>query len=221
MRRMLPVTLAALCLSSPGWAALTVYSHVGNWDVFSGTGTDGRELCGIGQSSPSSGRAFSLRYTHGTEGITFVADKPNWNIPEGTKVSVVMQVGLNAPWTEQAVGHGHRLEWTMDPASVQAFDSQFRRAGSMTVTFPSGNEPPWVVSLNGSTAASNAMGRCVTAMMRSAAPAAAAPPAAQGPTQPFGTSQATPGQPATAQPAAPTQPAPPTQPPPTQPPPTH
>ena len=217
MKRLLPLTIAAVCLSSPAWAALTVYSHVGNWDVFSGTGTDGRQLCGIGHTNSTDGRAFSLRYIRGTEGITFVADKPTWHIPDGTKVAVVMQIGLNPPWTEQGVGHGQRMEWTMDPASVQAFDTQFRRAESMTVTFPSGNEPPWVISLNGSMAASNSMGRCVTAMMQTATPASASPPAAQGPTQPFATSPATP---AATQPAAPAQPAP-TQPTPTQPMPTH
>lgn len=214
MKRLLPMTIAALCLSTPAWAALTVYSHVGNWDVFSGTGTDGRQVCGVGHTNTTNGKAFSLRYTRGTQGITFIAEKPTWHIPEGTTVPVVIQIGLNTPWTEQGEGHGQRVQWTMDPASVQAFDTQFRRAGSMTVTFPSGSEPPWVISLNGSMAASNAMGRCVTAMMQSAPPGNAAAPAAQGPTQPFGTGQAASAQPAAStqpaagQSAAPTQPAP-------------
>lgn len=220
MKRLLPVTIVALCLSNPAWAALTVYSHVGAWDLFSGTGTDGRQTCGTGHTDPANGRAFSLRYIRGTEGLSFVADKPTWNIPAGTTIRVVMQIGLNTPWSEQGTGHGQRVEWTMQPSSVQAFDTQFRQAQSMTVTFPSGNEPPWTISLHGSMAASNAMGRCVTAMMQSATPAAATPPAVQGPTQPFSASPATQAVPQSAQPAqtAPTQP---TQPAPTQPAPTH
>lgn len=208
MKRLLPATLAALCLASPAWAALTVNSHVGSWDVFSGTGTDGRATCGIGNSNTTNGRAFSLRYIRGAEGITFVADKPNWNIPAGTHMRVVMQVGLNPPWTDDAVGHGQRVEWTMDRANVQVFDTQFRRAQSMTVSFPSGNEPPWTISLNGSTAASNAMGRCVTAMVQSSNSAAPAQAAPQGPTQPFGTTPAAPAQAAPNQPTQPNTPPP-------------
>lgn len=204
MKRLLPVTIVALCLASPAWAALNVYSHSGSWDVFSGTGADGQEVCGIGSTNTTNGSAFSLRFTRGGQGVTFVADKPSWNIPKGTHVQVVMQIGLNTPWTEDGVGNGQRVEWTMDATTVQLFDAQFRRAESMTVTFPAGNEPPWTISLNGSTAASNAMGRCVTAMVQSAAPAT---PAAQGPTQPFTT-----GSQAQAQPAAPAQPSQPTEP---------
>jgi hypothetical protein len=73
---------------------------------------------------------------------------------------------------------------------MQTFDAEFRRASSMTVTFPAGSEQPWVLSLAGSTAASNAMGRCVTDLAQRAAatqPAAAAAPGADSATQPFGT----------------------------------
>ena len=57
--------------------------------------------------------------------------------------------------------------------AMQTFDAQFRRAGSMTVSFPSGNEPPWTIGLNGSTAISNAFGRCVTDLTPRTARAAA------------------------------------------------
>jgi hypothetical protein len=121
----------------------------------------------------------------------------------------VMQIGLERPWSEQAVGSGQHVQWTLDRADAQTFDGQFRSASSMTVTFPAGNEKPWIISLSGSTAVSNAMGRCVTdltqranAAQQSAAPAPATPPAA---TQPFSASAAAPGNPAPVQPAAPDQ----------------
>ena len=206
--RLLLVAIAALCLANPAWAELRVTSHVGSWDVFSGTGTDGRQTCGVGNTNPTNGQAFSLRYALGGDGVTFVAAKPSWNIPEGTRIPVVMQVGLDRPWTEQAVGHGDRVEWTMDRTTVQSFDTQFRRELTMTVTFPAGSEPPWIVSLHGSTAASNAMGRCVTEMTQSAAAATPAPAPAQpaSPTQPYAASPAAPA--AGASPTQPTQLAP-------------
>jgi hypothetical protein len=45
---------------------------------------------------------------------------------------------------------------------MQAFDRQFRAAASMTVTFPEGNEPPWTLSLAGSTAISDTFARAAS-----------------------------------------------------------
>jgi len=208
---LLAAALAA-CLAAPARANVNIYYHVGGWDAFDGEGDDGQPLCGIGSHNPADGRAFSLRFRIGGDDVTFIATKPNWNIPNGTQIPVVMQIGLERPWSEPAVGTGQRVQWTLDRADVRAFDAQFRRASSMTVTFPAGNETPWIISLAGSTAASNAMGRCVTDLTQRAAatqPAATPVPAAQNATQPFGTPSATPGDQAPAQPAAsgqPTQP---------------
>ncbi len=204
LRRFLLVVLA-LCLATPAWAKLAVYSRIGGWDVFKGTATDGKQVCGIGSTNPADGRAFSLRYALGADSVTFVAAKPSWSIPNDLHVPVVMQVGLNRPWSERAVGHGDRLEWSMDRETVERFDQEFRRAESMTVTFPSGSERPWIVSLKGSAAASSAMGRCVTAMTQEAGATVPAKAGPQSPTQPFGASAAAPGQPtqpAAAQPTA-------------------
>jgi hypothetical protein len=188
------VALAAGALMAgvapPARAAITVYYHVGVWDAFDGQGDDGAPVCGIGSHNPADGRAFSLRFQIGGDDVTFSAVKPGWTIPDGTHIPVVVQVGLEQPWTQQAVGNGNRVQWTMPRTDMQTFDAEFRRASSMTVTFPAGSEQPWVLSLAGSTAASNAMGRCVTDLAQRAAaaqPAAAPAPAAESTTQPFGT----------------------------------
>jgi len=196
------------CLGMPARADVTVYYHSGNWDAFDGQDDHGQPFCGIGSHNPADGRTFSVRFPIGGNGVTFIASKPSWNIPGHTDIQVVMQVGLEQPWTEQAAGSSQSVQWTLDRGSYQNFDAQFRRAASMTLTFPSGNEPPWVISLSGSTGASNAMGRCVTDMtQRAAAPAPAAP---QNATQPFGAAAAPqPGAPAASQPTQSTQPVPP------------
>ncbi len=198
VRRIMPaVALAAGALMAgvapPAWAAITVYYHVGVWDAFDGQGDDGAPVCGIGSHNPADGRAFSLRFQIGGDDVTFSAVKPGWTIPDGTHIPVVVQVGLEQPWTQQAVGNGNRVQWTMPRTDMQTFDAEFRRASSMTVTFPAGSEQPWVLSLAGSTAASNAMGRCVTDLAQRAAaarPAASPAPAAESTTQPFGTPSA-------------------------------
>ena len=148
---------------------MSVYYHAGSWDAFSGPGTDGKPVCGIGSTNPVDNRSFSLRFTIGGDSVMFQAKKPSWNIPAGTQLPVVVQIGLDTPWNMQGIGNGQVVEWTLDRAAMQTFDAQFRRAGSMTVSFPSGNEPPWTVGLNGSTAISNAFGRCVTDLTRRAA----------------------------------------------------
>ncbi len=199
----------------PARAQVSVYYHTGAWDAFDGRGDNGQPVCGIGNRNPADGTSFSLRFQIGGNDVTFTAAKTGWNIPDGTTIPVVMQVGLEQPWTEQATGNGDRLRWTLDRVNAQIFDDQFRRATSMTITYPSGSERPWLISLAGSTEASNAMGRCVTDLTRRAAaqpitaPAPVAPTAA---TQPFGAAPPSPQgniaptQPETQQP--PTSPAP-------------
>jgi hypothetical protein len=205
MRPLKQASLAAslftiLCTGAAS-AAMTVYYHAGGWDAFSGQGDDGKPVCGVGITNPADNRSFSLRFQIGGDTMTFQAKKPTWNIPEGTQLPVVMQIGLETPWNLQGVGNGQVIEWALDRSTVETFDAQFRRANSMTLTYPSGNEAPWTIGLNGSTAISNTFGRCITDMtQRAQAPAqAATPPADQGPTQPF-------GQAAGQTPVAPTQP---------------
>ncbi len=193
-RASLAVSLFTILCAGTASAAMTVYYHAGGWDAFTGPGDDGKAVCGIGITNPADNRSFSLRFAVGGSNVTFQAKKPTWNIPAGTQMAVVIQIGLETPWNLQGVGNGQVVEWAFDTATMPNFDAQFRRAGSMTVTFPSGNEPPWTVGLNGSTAASNAFGRCVTDMtQREAAQSpTAAPPADQGPTQPYGQAAAQP-----------------------------
>ena len=144
-------------------------------------------MCGIGSTFVGDNRSLSLRFSIGGDSVLFQAKKPNWNIPSGTSIPVVLQIGLDAPWNFQASGDGQIVAWSLDRSSMQSFDAQFRRAMSMTVSFPSGNEPPWAMALNGSTAISDAFGRCVTDLAQRTATQQAAPtqPFGQSPTQPF------------------------------------
>jgi hypothetical protein len=194
-------TAVMVALGGSAWADMSVYYHAGSWDAFSGPGTDGKLVCGIGSTNPTDSHSFSLRFTiGGDDTVMFQAKKPSWTIPAGTQLPVVMQVGLDAPWNMQGTGTGQVVEWTIDSAAMQTFDAQFRRAGSMTVNFPTGNEPPWTIGLNGSTAISNAFGRCVTDMSARASPQQPAP-VPSGPTQPYGQA---PSQPITQDPTQPT-----------------
>jgi hypothetical protein len=183
--------LGAVVAPATAMAQIQTYYHAGAWDAFSGRSDKGTAVCGIGNTNPGDNRRLSIRREIGGADTVFSVTKPGWSIPDNTRVTVVMQVGLNPPWTQQATGHGAAIDWPMDPSMAQPFDQQFRGASSMTVTFPDGNEPPWTVPLVGTSAISDAFGRCVRDLTRqvqeqqAAGGAPPAPAAAPGPTQPF------------------------------------
>lgn len=204
MRTTLRAVLASILTTLSGVpviAEVSVYYHTGSWDAFTGTAADGKLVCGVGSTNPVDNRSISMRFNIGGEVVQFQTRKPTWNIPPNTPISVVLQIGLESPWNMQGVGNGQMVEWTLERMSMPIFDAQFRRASSMTLTFPSGNEPPWTVGLKGSAAISNAFGRCVTDLTRRSE----TQPAPRGPTQPFGETPPDAAEPA---PQAPAQPAP-------------
>jgi hypothetical protein len=180
-----------LTAPAPAWAQIRTYYRAGVWDAFSGRNDKGGAVCGVGNTNPVDNRRLSLRFDIGGTDTVFAVSKPGWSIPENTRVTVVMQVGLNTPITEQATGHGQTIDWTEDPGAMQAFDRQFRDSASMTLTFPDGNEPPWTISLAGSSAISDTFGRCIRDLTQQVAAAqqngVGGPPqaAAPAPTQPF------------------------------------
>jgi hypothetical protein len=202
---------AALMVPTAAMAQIQTYYRSGVWDAFSGRNDKGGAICGIGNTNPSDNRRISIRFDIGGTDTVITASKPNWSIPDGTTVTVVTQIGLNTPWTQQGTGHDHGISWTLNHDAMQPFDQQFRGASLMTVTFPDGNEPPWSVPLVGSSAISATFARCINDLTRQvqAAQAAGTPaaPAPQGATQPFNASAANPQPPADNTPAPAAKPA--------------
>jgi hypothetical protein len=204
LRQFIAAIVIGASLAVPGRADTNVYYHAGGWDAFDGQDAQGQPFCGLGSRNPADGRTFSLRFAFGGSDVIFIASKNGWSIPDHTQIPVVMQVGLDRPCSEQAIGSGDRVQWTLDRTGYQKFDAEFRGATSMTVTFPSGNEQAWIIMLAGSSAVSTAMGRCISGMAQRAASAASSAPAAAAPaaTQPFGATATAPPAPAAASPAA-------------------
>ncbi|WP_158932317.1 hypothetical protein [Acidisphaera sp. S103] len=184
--------LAAMLAPTAAMAQIQTYYRAGTWEAFSGRNDKGGAVCGVDNTNPTDNRRMSIRFDIGGSETVLSASKPDWTIPDGTRITVVMQIGLNTPWTRSATGYGNNIDWALDPASTQTFEQQFRGASSMTLTFPDGNEPPWTVPLIGSSAISATFSRCITDLTRQvqAAQAAgatkpAAPQQTQAATQPF------------------------------------
>jgi len=153
--------LAVLLGAAPGRAAPNVYYHAGAWHAFTDKDDQGAAICGIATENPTDGRNLTLTYTIGGSDLTFTADKPSWTIPDNTILEVDMQIDRNQSWQAQASGHGTEMQWVVSASEIRTFDTQFRNGTALTVTFPSGNEPQWSLSLRGSTAASATLWRCV------------------------------------------------------------
>jgi hypothetical protein len=197
MKHLARLAALAIVLSpAAAQAQVQTYYHAGAWDAFSGRTNNGGAVCGVGNTNPTDNRRLEIRFDIGGTDTTLSASKPDWSIPANTRVTVVMQIGLNTPWTLQATGHDHSIDWTLDPNAIQVFDHQFRGASTMTLTFPDGNEPPWLVPLAGSSAISDTFGRCIRDLTREVQAAQSAPPngapAPQAPTQPFSAPSAPP-----------------------------
>jgi hypothetical protein len=174
------VCIGALAAVGVAAAATTSYYRAGYWRAFSGTDEQNRLLCGMATSNATDGRTLEIRASIGDPGLAFLASKPTWDIPPGTKIPVVVRAEGAVPWTEEAVGGEHALRWAFPEAEAGTFEQAFRDGSEMTVSFPSGNEPPWRVLLAGSRAVDKTFRRCVQDYTARAAAAA------QPPTQPFG-----------------------------------
>ena len=210
---------AAGALAADEAVNTVVYYRAGNWEAFSGRAVGAGTFCGYSTYFPRDGRGLQVRFRTGGDQMIFRARKPDWQVPEGTRVAVSMQIGPNDPFLTNATGKGEVLEWTLPRESMATFDAQFRRGAVLTLAFPSGNEPAWAIPLTGSNAIGATFARCMTELaaaaastqpFQAAAPQAAAPQAAapeqSGGTQPFSqnpAAQATPSS-GTSAPAAPT-----------------
>jgi hypothetical protein len=174
------VCIGALTAAGVAAAATTSYCRAGYWRAFSGTDEQNCLLCGMATSNATDGRTLEIRAPLGDPGLVLLASKPTWDIPPGTEIPVVVRADGAVPWTEEAVGGEHAVRWTLPKAEAGTFEQAFRDGSEMTVSFPSGSEPPWRVLLAGSRAVDKTFRRCVQDYTARAAAAT------QTPTQPFG-----------------------------------
>jgi hypothetical protein len=181
---------AALALAAGGALAQTrTIGTFGAWEAFGGTTNDGRPVCGV-STSWQDGRYFGIKYWQGREYFTVQLIKPNWQIPQGTRIPVSLQFDQQGPWTATASGFpatttaGAFVEFTVPFGRLENFLREFRLASSAVMSFRSGTEPAWRLTLSGSNAASQAMNDCVRRMGGGGAGAGKAGPSGA-PTQPF------------------------------------
>ena len=202
----LPVLVlsAAVLAASPAYADTQTLFQSGPWVLYGGTSNSGYALCGMRVSDTAGNRTVHIKYFAGDDHLTIQMFKSTWQVPNGTRLAVTMQMDRNPMWSARAYGESDHVEFTIPYSGLDNFAREFRFSEAMRIAFPDGNEAPWITSLAGTNAMLDQFIGCMRAV-RNAHPG--------GPTQPYSGPPSTPSQPFG---GGPTQPGP-TQPGPTQP----
>jgi hypothetical protein len=153
-----------LSLSAPGAEAATrTLARSGTWEAFGGNTTKGGRVCGVSQQVNN--RYFGLKLFAGDSTFTIQVGGKIWQIENGKKQSVVMVLDGNRPWRATATGMHFNdgeagLEFTINRDELGEFNRQFRDAGQLRLQFPGTMTADWLVDLTGTSAVSDAFGRC-------------------------------------------------------------
>ncbi len=125
-------------------AQVQTYYHAGAWDAFSGR-TESGAVCGVGTTMPPDSRRLSMRFDIGGTLTRFVASKPDWSIPGNARVTVVVQIGLNAPLTVQATGQSHPSDQGHGPGPGQDSGAAGNQRDGNDAAADVGHELTWTL----------------------------------------------------------------------------
>ena len=155
---------------------ITKLHSSGWWDVFYvASSSDKNPMCVMVKAVlPDEAKGGVLVKWTEDSGTAFQVWKPNWRMPEGSMVPVLLTFIYSdrspLPTTADAkVFRPNLISSTIDKDVVVSFLKGFGDAKKMTINFPQSNEPQWTVAMDGSRNAVGAFVRCI-ARIRSTAP---------------------------------------------------
>ena len=183
---------AALLLANPALADTQTLFQSGPWVLYGGTSNSGHALCGMRVSDSAGNRTVHIKYFAGDDHLTIQMFKSTWRVPNGTRLAVTMQMDRNPVWSARAYGEADHVEFTIPYSGLDSFAREFRFSEAMRITFPQGNEAPWITSLTGTNAILDQFIGCMRAI-HNAHPAGPSQPYSGAPSQPFGGEPAQPG----------------------------
>lgn len=185
----------SIASASAGKADFKVIYHHGAWTTLSGVSSDDTPMCVVADTGRN--WFFAYKYEAGYNFIMGQLFKKSWSIPKGTQIPITIRVDNYGPWTVNGNGNGSEILWQIRGDAISKFTAQFKIGEQLTITFETGNEPPWHLSLDGSYGATDTMVSCIRNVRSSLG----------GPSQPYSAAPSQPFTPAPSQPyAAPTQP---------------
>ena len=174
MKSVTKILLAALALSTAiaapavaGGNGITTLTRSGAWEAFFTKADTGQYTCGMSVYNKDMTQTVMVKWFQGFKAPTVQVMKRSWQIPEGTKINIVIgfdkdEYGSGTA-TSFIVGSSRTngLAVTLAETSAADFIEQFQAADKMWIKFPDGNETPWIADMTGSRIVGNAFLRCV------------------------------------------------------------
>lgn len=159
----------------PAQGQIADIGQFGVWTAYAGRISSGKDVCGLRTSGQQ--RSFHIKYFSGNQHWTIHLFKNDWHIDKEMPVRIRIELGSgyrSADWGGKALpGQGQSpavVEVLVATEGSQEFWSAFRQANEGRLTFVTGNEGTWRVSLTGSNAAAAAMVSCIRNMGRTRVP---------------------------------------------------
>jgi hypothetical protein len=145
----------------------TVFDRSGAWRAFGGTCDDGRQKCGV--STNGAGKYFSIDYFNGDNTLTVQLGSSDWQVKNGDKTRITMQIDNGSPW--RATGTGMHfsdgdagLWFEINRSQLDRFMDDFRAGDQLIVRFPDSDISDWRASLSGTNRVSDSFTRCIRAI---------------------------------------------------------
>ena len=145
----------------------TVFDRSGAWRAFGGKCDDGRQKCGV--STIGAGKYFSIDYFDGDNTLTVQLGSSDWQVNNGDKTRVTMQIDSEPPW--RATGTGMHfsdgdagLWFEIDRDQLDRFMGEFRGGGQLILRFPDSDVSDWRANLSGTSRVSDSFVRCIRAI---------------------------------------------------------
>jgi hypothetical protein len=134
----------------------------GAWDTIAGTAENGKRMCGILVAGGD--KVLVVKWFAGDPLLAVHLLKTSWNIPVGThtQMEIRMDGGVSGGWSGNAEAFKtDMLELLIRSDEGGTFLERLAQANTLSISFPSGPEADWRVSVNGSRAAVSKMFECI------------------------------------------------------------
>lgn len=166
MKSPLSVIAGLLLLAAPASPAaaqsVTLYQS-GLWRTYSGRTSTGQALCALGTAFENK-RQLYVKWFEGADNLVVQLFKSGWAIAPDASAPLVFRLDRSPPWRVRTVRLGRVtdfLEFPIGHDEVRAFTRDFTGSNTMAIEFPGGDEAAWTVSLQGNSAAMDALVRCI------------------------------------------------------------
>jgi hypothetical protein len=169
------------CFATSASAQVNFTHRFGVWANFEGRADDGKYVCGMVTRGEE--KTVTIKHFRDNPDFTLQVFNPVWNVPGRTEVRVAIRLGgqfnsgslRGAAFPPQHHGGQPHVEVNIPYEGSFSFWQAFRWANTGYLDFLTGNEGSWVMSLNGSNAATQQYMRCVERMGFSRQPFSTAP----------------------------------------------